>query len=136
LYVGPGEGEEAPDPIGYKQRLKADDRSTLSAYTLHEMIKPPGEGPPEHVHADLEEAFDVLEGDFTFKVGSEEIAAHPWRLRVGASGRHARLLEQRLNRRTLSSDLLAGTQTGNTRTLGAPRGTRRRRARSERRHNA
>ena len=75
VYVPPGDGEKAPDPIGYPQREKAGSEVTAGAYALHEMSKPPGEGPPAHVHADMEEAFYILSGEFTFRVGTEEIVA-------------------------------------------------------------
>lgn len=39
------------------------------------MMKPPGEGPPPHSHGDMEEAFYILEGAFTFTVGSEQVEA-------------------------------------------------------------
>ena len=91
LYVAPGEGEEAPDPIGYPQREKAGPAATVNAYTLHEMMKPPGEGPPVHVHADTEEAFYVLDGEFTFTVGSRGNRSSGRRLRASAPRGDARL---------------------------------------------
>ena len=104
IFVPPGGGEESPDPIGYPQRAKATGADTANGYTLHEMMKPPGEGPPVHVHPDMEEAFYVLEGEFTFTVGQEEIVApagsfllvprgvlHGFRNSGGADGRYLRL---------------------------------------------
>jgi mannose-6-phosphate isomerase-like protein (cupin superfamily) len=75
VFVPPAGGDESADPIGYVQRTKATLVDTLNGYCLHEMMKPPGEGPPVHVHADMEEAFYVLEGEFTFTVGSDDVVA-------------------------------------------------------------
>ena len=75
LLVGPTEGEVSADPIGYPQRTIADAVATRGAYSLHEMMKPSGEGPPPHVHDNMEEAFYILEGEFTFVIGGSSLVA-------------------------------------------------------------
>ena len=75
IFLTPGGGEESPDPIGYPQQIKASQAATRDAYILHEMMKPPGEGPRVHTHPDMEEAFYILEGEFTFALGDDEVQA-------------------------------------------------------------
>jgi quercetin dioxygenase-like cupin family protein len=75
VYVAPGTGEVTADPIGFPQREIAGTAITRGAYSIHEMMKPAGEGPPPHVHDNMEEAFYILEGEFTFTIGGKLIAA-------------------------------------------------------------
>ena len=77
VLVTPEDGEVTADPIGYPQRTIADASATRGAYSLHEMMKPAGEGPPPHIHDSMEEAFYILEGEFTFTIGAEQVKAVP-----------------------------------------------------------
>ncbi|HVP04183.1 MAG TPA: cupin domain-containing protein [Dehalococcoidia bacterium] len=77
VLVTPEAGDVTADPIGYPQRTIADAYLTRGAYSLHEMMKPAGEGPPAHIHDNMEEAFYILEGEFTFTVGGSTLKALP-----------------------------------------------------------
>jgi quercetin dioxygenase-like cupin family protein len=61
--------------MGYPLRNLATRIATANAYSLHELTKPPGEGPAAHTHPDMEEAFYILEGEFTFTVGDDQVRA-------------------------------------------------------------
>jgi len=45
--------------------VKASRKSTRGAYAIYELKKPAGETVTPHSHPDMEEAFYVLEGEFT-----------------------------------------------------------------------
>lgn len=77
---------------GYSQRLEtgvplwhmgalftflADGSTTDGRYALKEFIVRPGAEPPPHTHTHEDEAFYVLEGQFRFSVGDQEIDAGP-----------------------------------------------------------
>jgi quercetin dioxygenase-like cupin family protein len=56
----------------------------------NELWAEPGASVPEHFHPQVEERFEVLEGEFTFKVDGEKRRAGPGdRLVVEAGARHA-----------------------------------------------
>ena len=55
VTLGPGEGRQAPDPMGFPMTMKAWSGATLGAYAMAEMIKPPGIGPTPHIHPNAEE---------------------------------------------------------------------------------
>lgn len=58
----------------YKYIATGED--TGSAYSLFEAIVPPKDpGPPPHIHKNEDEAFYVLEGEFSVSIGDEEFRA-------------------------------------------------------------
>lgn len=57
--------------------LAAGDATTARAFTLAEFTGEPGPWTVPHLHRGMEESFFVLDGDFTFTVGDEEIQAGP-----------------------------------------------------------
>jgi quercetin dioxygenase-like cupin family protein len=57
--------------------VKATAADTGGAYTLIEVLAPPGGGPPPHVHANEEESFYVLEGAFDLLVGERTVRLEP-----------------------------------------------------------
>src|SRR3712207_2557658 len=76
LFVGPGDGKEIPNPIGGRMVVKVCDADTGGAYSIHDNTLPPGSpGPRPHIHRHHEEAFYVLEGELTVRVGSRTITA-------------------------------------------------------------
>ena len=76
LFVGPGDGEALPNPIGGRMVIKARDEDTGGAYSIHDNTIPPGSpGPRPHIHRHHEEAFYVLEGELTVQVGPRTITA-------------------------------------------------------------
>ena len=80
VVVGPGEGN-ALSIIGVDGGIdtyteKVLGSSTEGAYTAFEVTMR-GQGPPLHVHADLEEAFYVVEGEVEFEVDGKTTKATP-----------------------------------------------------------
>jgi mannose-6-phosphate isomerase-like protein (cupin superfamily) len=56
----------------------------------NELWADPGAGVPEHFHPTIEERFEVLEGEFTFRVGGKKVPAGPGdKLVVEAGVRHS-----------------------------------------------
>jgi quercetin dioxygenase-like cupin family protein len=76
LFVGPENGKALPNPIGGRMVVKVRDEDTADAYSVHDNTIPPGSpGPRPHIHCNHEEAFYVLEGELTVRVGSRKITA-------------------------------------------------------------
>src|SRR5918995_2250355 len=76
VFVGPGDGKALTNPIGGRMVVKVRDEDTGGAYSIHDNTIPPGSpGPRPHIHRHHEEAFYVLEGELTVRVGSREITA-------------------------------------------------------------
>jgi quercetin dioxygenase-like cupin family protein len=76
LFVGPGDGKALTNPIGGRMVVKVRDDYTGGAYSVHDNIIPPGApGPRPHIHLNHEEAFYVLEGELTVRVGPQTITA-------------------------------------------------------------
>ena len=72
---GLGEGEgEARWWLGGLATIKATSKETDGLYTLVEVLEPEGEA-PLHVHHREDEAFWVLDGEVTFRIGDETIEA-------------------------------------------------------------
>ena len=57
--------------------IKATGKETGGRYTLVEVLEPEGEEAPLHVHHREDEAFWIVEGELTFRVGDETIKASP-----------------------------------------------------------
>jgi quercetin dioxygenase-like cupin family protein len=75
-FVGPGEGQALANPVGGQIVRKASDEDTSSAYALFENTMPAGSpGPLPHIHRRHDEAFYVLEGALTIRVGVQTIVA-------------------------------------------------------------
>ena len=75
LFVGPNDGTVLMNPIGGQMVIKAFAQDT-GGYTLHENILPAGSpGPRPHIHRHHDEAFYVLEGELTMRVGARTITA-------------------------------------------------------------
>jgi len=56
--------------------VKVRDEDTAGAYSVHDNTIPPGSpGPRPHLHRYHEEAFYVLEGELTVRVGPRKIVA-------------------------------------------------------------
>ncbi len=61
--------------VGDVYRFLATGHDTNGKYAMWEAIVPPGGGPPPHVHSREEEGFYILEGEITFQVGEQRVAA-------------------------------------------------------------
>lgn len=76
LFVGPGDGRVLTNPLGGGMTVKVRDEDTGGAYSIHDNTIPPGSpGPRPHVHRDHDEAFYVLGGELTVRVGPRKITA-------------------------------------------------------------
>ncbi len=76
IFVGPGDGKDLTNPIGGAMVVKLHDEHTAGAYSVHDNTIPPGSpGPRPHLHRYHEEAFYVLEGELTVRVGPRKIVA-------------------------------------------------------------
>jgi mannose-6-phosphate isomerase-like protein (cupin superfamily) len=74
--VGPGEGQ-AIWFLRNRMTIKATARSTGGAYGLVESQIAPGFSPPLHVHRREDEAFWILEGEFSMRCGDRTFRAGP-----------------------------------------------------------
>lgn len=75
-FVGPAEGKDLTNPIGGGMVVKVRDQDTAGSYSVYDNTIPPGSpGPRPHLHRHHEEAFYVLEGELTVRVGSRKIVA-------------------------------------------------------------
>lgn len=75
-FVGPGAGDALGNPVGGQIVRKASDEDTAGAYALFENTMPAGSpGPLPHIHRRHDEAFYVLEGALTVRVGARTISA-------------------------------------------------------------
>jgi mannose-6-phosphate isomerase-like protein (cupin superfamily) len=72
VVVPPGEGHRVGN-VEFLARSEDTPRFNLSVIT----IQPHREGPPPHAHSGEDDAFYMLEGELTFTVDGEEIAAGP-----------------------------------------------------------
>ena len=76
IFVGPDEGKDLTNPIGGGMVVKIRDEYTAGAYSVHDNTIPPGSpGPRPHLHLHHEEAFYVLEGELTVRIGPRKIEA-------------------------------------------------------------
>lgn len=76
IFVGSGEGKDLTNPIGGAMVVKIRDEYTAGAYSVHDNTIPPGSpGPRPHIHRRHEEAFYVLEGELSVRVGARKIVA-------------------------------------------------------------
>ena len=76
IFVGPDDGKSLPNPVGGRMVVKVRDEDTAGAYSIHDNTIPAGApGPRPHIHRHHEEAFYVLEGKLTVRVGTRMITA-------------------------------------------------------------
>ena len=73
IVLKPGEGKSVPVP-GHKVTHKVVGADTGGAYSLLE-IELVGDGPPQHIHKNEDEAFYVLEGEIKVLIGARTITA-------------------------------------------------------------
>src|SRR5579871_5655077 len=72
----PGEGRTVAI-VGDVYRFLAVGAETDGRYAMWEAYVPPGGGPPPHLHTRENESFYLLEGEITFRMGSETLVAKP-----------------------------------------------------------
>jgi quercetin dioxygenase-like cupin family protein len=71
VIVQPGEGTSLRGPTGGTLRFKVRGEDTDGTITAFTNEIPPGQGPPLHTHANEDESWYVLEGEFRFKFGDD-----------------------------------------------------------------
>ena len=57
--------------------IKVTGKETGDLYSIVEILEPQGARAPLHLHRKEDEAFYVLEGEMTFRIGEETIKARP-----------------------------------------------------------
>lgn len=62
VFVPPNGGERIENPLGGEVVFKARGAETGGAVTVFEAVNGPGQGPPLHLHAMLDEIIYVIEG--------------------------------------------------------------------------
>jgi len=75
--VAPGEGRTVNLGVIQMRVLAAGEATTNGAFTLAEFTGGQGPWTVPHIHRGMEESFFVLDGEFTFAVGEQEIPAGP-----------------------------------------------------------
>ena len=75
--VAPGEGRTVNLGVIQMRVLAAGEATTSHAFTLAEFTGGPGPWTVPHIHRDTQESFYVLDGEFTFAVGEQDIPAGP-----------------------------------------------------------
>jgi len=77
IQLAPGEGAPVKNPVGGLITFKVRGEQTNGTLTAFETVTASGEGPPLHVHAEMDELLYVLEGRFRFKLETEVADAAP-----------------------------------------------------------
>src|SRR6516165_6152637 len=75
--VAPGEGRTVNLGVAQMRVLAAGEATTGGAFTLAEFTGGAGVWTVPHVHGGMEESFFILDGEFTFAVGQQQIQAGP-----------------------------------------------------------
>jgi quercetin dioxygenase-like cupin family protein len=70
LVLPPGGGERIWI-TGDRMLIKATAAETRGAFTMLEVLTPPGSGPPPHIHEREDEAFYVLDGRFELLIDEQ-----------------------------------------------------------------
>jgi quercetin dioxygenase-like cupin family protein len=74
--VAPGEGRTVSLGV-IQMRFVATGEATNRAFSLADVTGGPGPWTVPHIHRETQESFFVLEGEFTFAVGEQQISAGP-----------------------------------------------------------
>jgi len=74
--VAPGEGRTVNLGV-IQMRVLAAGEATNRAFTLAEFTGGPGPWTVPHIHRETQESFFILDGEFAFTVGEQEIPAGP-----------------------------------------------------------
>jgi quercetin dioxygenase-like cupin family protein len=75
IFLPPGAGR-VYEQGGFRGAIKVDDAESAGRQCFSEWTVDPGDdGPPPHLHRSHQEAFFVVEGTLSFRVGDETIEA-------------------------------------------------------------
>jgi mannose-6-phosphate isomerase-like protein (cupin superfamily) len=61
--------------LGMQVKILCTGAESNGTLTVAEIIAPPGQGPPAHLHVEQDEVFHVLEGRFEFLMGDRTVVA-------------------------------------------------------------
>lgn len=86
VFAHAAEGGDARWWLGGLALIKATSQQTGGHYTLVEVHEPEGADTPLHVHHQEDEAFWILEGEFTFEVGDAVTRVGPGSFLFGPRG--------------------------------------------------
>ncbi len=76
IVIEPTAGQVIPNPLGGRMVVKVRDEQTARAYSVHDNVIPAGTlGTRPHLHRHHEEAFYVLDGVLTIRIGADTITA-------------------------------------------------------------
>ncbi len=107
LVLGPGEGHIISVP-GHKVAIKISGEDTDGAYTLME-VELNGDGPPQHIHKNEDEAFYVLKGEIQVHLEDRTVIAKAGAfVRIPRGMRHAFARVDEKNARLLAMFTPAG----------------------------
>ncbi len=71
----PKDGGKLTTVLGIPIFIRLHGRDTGGVLSVVESLDVPGGGPPPHIHHREDETFQILEGDFEFRVGDKTIIA-------------------------------------------------------------
>ena len=71
IAVTAGEGDRIRSPFGGDITFFVRTSQSEGGLAAMEIVTPPGEGPPLHIHTREEETVYVLDGEFQWKLGDE-----------------------------------------------------------------
>jgi quercetin dioxygenase-like cupin family protein len=74
LHVAAGEGKLCT-VLGIPIRIRVHGRDTGGSHSVVESADRPGGEPPPHIHHREAETFQVLEGEYEFRVGDQKLRA-------------------------------------------------------------
>jgi quercetin dioxygenase-like cupin family protein len=74
--VAPGEGQTVNLGV-IQMRVLAAGQATSRAFALAEFTGGPGPWTVPHIHRETQESFFILDGEFTFAIGGQQIPAGP-----------------------------------------------------------
>jgi quercetin dioxygenase-like cupin family protein len=77
IQLDPGKGARVKNPVGGFITLKVRHEQSGGTLGAFETVTAPGEGPPLHVHPEMDEILYVLEGRFRFKLEGDLEEAAP-----------------------------------------------------------
>jgi len=73
----PNDGGKQVNILGIPMLIRLHGRDTNGTVSAVESHDVPGGGPPPHIHHREDETFQILEGDYEFKIGGKTILAKP-----------------------------------------------------------
>jgi quercetin dioxygenase-like cupin family protein len=77
IQLASGEGTPVRNPVGGHITIKVRSEQSNGTLGAFETVTAPGEGPPLHVHPEMDEVLYILEGRFRFKLEDDFAEAAP-----------------------------------------------------------